>query len=111
MGNYPPDDHATGDVKLADDIRIAPDAIRAGITALRERRQIYTDSNMIRVGLSMARLRAVNPVYSAERARTRSVPPEQRVFITPRLSVQAFFIMKTAYVGLFLTKRLRRKRL
>ena len=59
--------HATGDARLADDIRISPGAVRAGITALREGCPIYADSNMIRAGLSMARLRAVNSVYSTER--------------------------------------------
>jgi precorrin isomerase len=58
--------HAVGDVELARDIQVSPDAVRAGITALREGRPIYADSNMIRSGLSLARLREVNAAYSKE---------------------------------------------
>ena len=58
--------HATGDVELARDIRVSPDAVRAGVLALREKRPIYADSNMIRAGLSLARLRNVNADYSRE---------------------------------------------
>ena len=61
--------HATGDVKLARDIRMSPGAVRAGILALRERRPIYVDSNMIRAGLSLVRLRDVNSAYSGEYVR------------------------------------------
>ena len=38
-----------------------------GHTALLEARPIYVDSNMIRAGLSQARLRSVSPDYSAEK--------------------------------------------
>ena len=58
--------HAAGDVELARDVRISPDAVRAGVAALREGRPIYTDSNMIRAGISTARLREVNAAYSRE---------------------------------------------
>ena len=61
--------HSAGDVELARDIRISPDAVRAGVAALREGRPIYTDSNMIRAGISAARLREVNAAYSKESAR------------------------------------------
>ena len=58
--------HATADFGLMDDARFSPDAIAAGVSALRVGRPIYTDSNMIRAGLSLARLRSVCPDYSAQ---------------------------------------------
>jgi precorrin isomerase len=73
-GRFKPDEweiarrmiHAVGDVELAGDIRISDDAVRAGAQALREGRPIYADSNMIRAGISLARLREVNAAYSRE---------------------------------------------
>lgn len=59
--------HTTGDIELAKDIRISEDAIQAGIAALREGKPLYTDSNMIRAGLSLARLRKVNAAYAPDR--------------------------------------------
>jgi len=59
--------HTTGDLSLAPSIRFSPDAIRAGVAALRAGAPIFTDSNMIRAGLSLARLRRVCPAYAAER--------------------------------------------
>ena len=58
--------HTAGDVRLADDVQISPDAVRAGVRALRDGRPIYADSNMIRAGISMARLREVKFTYSKE---------------------------------------------
>jgi len=55
--------HTTGDMDLATLVRFSPDAIEAGIAALRRRASVYADSNMIRSGLSLPRLRSVNPGY------------------------------------------------
>lgn len=59
--------HTTGDVNLAESVRFSPDAIESGIAALRRGAPIYADSNMIRSGLSLARLRSVNGDYTADR--------------------------------------------
>jgi len=59
--------HTTGDVNLAESVRFSPDAIESAIAALRRGVAIYTDSNMIRSGLSLARLRSVNSDYAANR--------------------------------------------
>lgn len=59
--------HTCADPSIADCIKFSPDAIESGIGALRQGRPIYVDSNMIRAGLSLARLRSVNPAYSSER--------------------------------------------
>jgi precorrin-8X/cobalt-precorrin-8 methylmutase len=59
--------HTAGDPELAAAVRISADAIAAGMDALQKGVPIYVDSNMIRAGLSMARLRAVNDQYSADK--------------------------------------------
>lgn len=70
---FPPDQweivqrmiHTTGDLNLARSVRFTPDAVASGISALRAGAPLFVDSNMIRAGLSMARLRAVHAGYSA----------------------------------------------
>jgi len=59
--------HTTADCGIVKDICFSPGAINAGIRALRSGASIYVDSNMIRSGISMARLRSVCPDYSAEK--------------------------------------------
>ena len=59
--------HTTGDMTLAPLVRFTPDAVEAGLRALRKGAPIFCDSNMIRAGLSLARLRRINPVYSPDR--------------------------------------------
>jgi precorrin isomerase len=56
--------HTTGDFGILPDVRFSPDAIAAGVAALRAGRPIYVDSQMIRNGLSLARLRGVCARYS-----------------------------------------------
>jgi precorrin isomerase len=48
-------------------VKISADAVQAGINALMEGRPIYADSNMIKAGLSMARLQQANASYSKEK--------------------------------------------
>jgi len=55
--------HTTGDFNLIDAVRFSPQAISAGIDALRDGRPIYVDSKMIRSGLSLPRLRSVSESY------------------------------------------------
>jgi len=59
--------HATGDFDILEAARFSPGAISSAITALREGAPIFTDSNMIRSGLSLARLRSVFAGYDAHR--------------------------------------------
>lgn len=58
--------HTTADFTLMEAIRFSPDAISAAISALGVGRRFYVDSNMIRAGLSIARLRAVCRSYGPE---------------------------------------------
>jgi precorrin-8X/cobalt-precorrin-8 methylmutase len=74
-GGYPADQweivrrmiHTCGDTELAGFVRISADAIAVGTEALQKGVPIYVDSNMIRAGLSLARLRSANSGYSAEK--------------------------------------------
>ena len=59
--------HTTGDVTLSELVRFSPDAIAAGVAALRQGRPIYVDSNMIRAGLSLPRLKSANTGYDSAR--------------------------------------------
>jgi precorrin-8X/cobalt-precorrin-8 methylmutase len=58
--------HTTADFSLARDVRFSERAIESGAEALQRGAPIYVDSNMIRAGLSLARLKRVCPAYSAE---------------------------------------------
>lgn len=58
--------HTTADFALMGLIRFSDDAIAAGTAALRNGRPIFVDSNMIRSGISRARLRSVCPAYGPE---------------------------------------------
>ncbi len=58
--------HTTADFAMMDLIRFSPDAITAGTSALKNGCRIFTDSNMIRSGLSIPRLCSVNPSYSPD---------------------------------------------
>ncbi len=59
--------HASADLALAGSARFSEGALAAGIAALRQGRPLYVDSNMIRAGLSTARLRRAEPGYGPER--------------------------------------------
>jgi precorrin-8X/cobalt-precorrin-8 methylmutase len=56
--------HTTGDFAIIDDVRFSPHAISSAIEALNNGKPIYTDTNMIRSGISMAKLTSVNPDYN-----------------------------------------------
>jgi len=58
--------HTTADLGLLDLVSFSPDALASGSAALRAGRPIFTDSNMIRSGLSLPRLRSVYPAYGPE---------------------------------------------
>lgn len=59
--------HTTGDFAIMSAVRFSPKALEEGIKALRNGAPLYVDSNMIRAGLSLARLRAVCGSYDADR--------------------------------------------
>jgi precorrin-8X/cobalt-precorrin-8 methylmutase len=59
--------HTTADFGLLENVRFSVDAIDSAITALRAGRPIFTDSNMIRSGLSLARLQQISSQYGPER--------------------------------------------
>jgi precorrin-8X/cobalt-precorrin-8 methylmutase len=48
--------HTTGDVNIAELIKISPDAVEAGLGAIRAGRPIFTDVQMLRSGISPIRL-------------------------------------------------------
>jgi precorrin-8X/cobalt-precorrin-8 methylmutase len=56
--------HTTADFALAELTRFSDDAFSAGAAALKAGARIYADSNMIRSGVSTARLQQVNSAYS-----------------------------------------------
>lgn len=59
--------HTVGDFSIIPDVCFSPTAIAAARAALRRGSRIYCDSNMIRSGLSLARLCRVNPDYGPEK--------------------------------------------
>ena len=59
--------HTTADFSLIRDVTFSSDAVDAGVTALRSDAPIYVDSNMIRSGLSLVRLRQVSQKYGPEK--------------------------------------------
>ena len=58
--------HTTADFGLLGQIRFSADAIVAACSALRAGVPIFVDSNMIRSGISLARLKAVSGKYNSE---------------------------------------------
>lgn len=58
--------HTTADFSMSDLVRFSPQAITSAISALRSGKLIYADSNMIRSGLSVARLQQQNQSYTRE---------------------------------------------
>ena len=59
--------HTVGDFSIMADIRFSPGVFPAAREALGRGSLIYCDSNMIRSGLSLARLHRINPVYGPEK--------------------------------------------
>lgn len=58
--------HTGADFSLADLLEFRNGAVSAGLRALREGRLIYTDSNMIKAGLSVAKLQKLHPDYTRD---------------------------------------------
>lgn len=58
--------HTTADPRIADTLAFRHGAIDAGLAALQSGAPIFCDSKMIRAGLSVERLRRLNPAYGPE---------------------------------------------
>ena len=58
--------HTTADFSIVNGLRFRHDPVMAGIEAMKRGVPIYSDSNMIRAGLSVAKLRRFNESYSRE---------------------------------------------
>ena len=58
--------HTTGDFGIMEAVRFSPGAVGAGIAALHGCRSLIVDSNMIRSGISLARLQSVCGFYRRE---------------------------------------------
>jgi len=56
--------HTAGDVALVDKIEFSRSAIESAIQALKSGKRLFVDSNMVRSGLSLERLRKVHADYS-----------------------------------------------
>lgn len=68
--------HTTADFSLADNLWFSGDPLTAGLQALKDAAPIYSDSSMIRSGISMARLQKMNPAYSPEYLHCYVADPE-----------------------------------
>ncbi len=58
--------HTTGDFSIAEDVLFENNPIDAGLAAVRQGAQLYCDSNMMVAGISLSRLRQVNPSYTQD---------------------------------------------
>ena len=63
--------HTTADFAIAEQLRFSPGAIEAALAALRRGARIYTDSNMIKSGLSIPKLPPTAAKRFSARWRTR----------------------------------------
>ncbi len=68
--------HTTADTGLARWLDFSPGAAAAGVAALRSAAGIVCDSNMIRAGLSLPKLRRCSPLWDAERIRCHIADPD-----------------------------------
>ncbi|MDD2708498.1 MAG: precorrin-8X methylmutase [Verrucomicrobiae bacterium] len=68
--------HATADFSLAQDLHFGHSPIEAGLEALRRGAPIFCDSNMIRGGLSLPRLRRAFPGYKPDSIHCRVADPK-----------------------------------
>ncbi|HNY30394.1 MAG TPA: precorrin-8X methylmutase [Fibrobacteria bacterium] len=67
--------HTCGDPSLGRCVRFRGNWAESGVQALRSRARIYCDSSMIASGISLARLREVNPSYTRDHIVVRVADP------------------------------------
>ena len=58
--------HTTANFSVAGFVKFADDPVAAGIAAMKDGAPIYCDSNMIRSGISVAKLKKFNPAYERD---------------------------------------------
>ena len=58
--------HTTADMHIADTLVFRHDPVAAGLAALRRKAPIFCDSQMLRSGLSLPKLRTLHPGYGPE---------------------------------------------
>ena len=58
--------HTTADMHIADTLVFRHDPVSAGLAALRGKAPIFCDSQMLRSGLSLPKLRTLHPGYGPE---------------------------------------------
>ena len=58
--------HTTADFGILDFLKFTPGAVESGLAALRRGALIYTDSNMIKSGLSVPKLQKFHPGYTRD---------------------------------------------
>ncbi len=58
--------HTTADFSITETLKFSGDPVNRGLEALRNGAPLYSDSNMIRSGISIARLKKLNPDYERE---------------------------------------------
>lgn len=58
--------HTTADTRIAESLVFRHNPIESGLAALRAKAPVFCDSNMIRAGLSLDRLRRLNPAYTRD---------------------------------------------
>ena len=76
--------HTTADFAIAEQLRFTPGAIEAALAALRRGARIYTDSNMIKSGLSIPKLQKFHPSYSREAILCPVADPETAEYAKQR---------------------------
>ncbi len=68
--------HSTADFSIMDTLRFHGDPVESGLNALRSGALLYSDSNMIRSGISVPRLKLMNESYERESITCRIADPE-----------------------------------
>ncbi len=68
--------HTTADFSIIETLCFNNNPIEAGLNALRNGANIYSDSNMIRSGISLPRLKSLNESYERESITCRIADPE-----------------------------------
>lgn len=72
--------HTAADFALLDVLEFSPNAIASGLTALRRGAPIYSDSNMIKSGLSVPKLQKFHPSYTRDSILCPIMEPEVATF-------------------------------
>lgn len=68
--------HTTADFSIVETLRFNNNPIQSGLEALRNGAPLYSDSNMIRSGISIPRLKQLNDSYERESIICRIADPE-----------------------------------